>query len=76
MFANDTLKTHHLPLLEESLAFELNRYLKRGLGEAEWLSSCRRLALVPTATHLAGAESGNRLEQAVFNLKTAGLWPW
>lgn len=66
----------HLPLLEESLALEIDMYVTNGLNEAEWRSACHRLAGMSTAANLPGADAANRLEQAVSNLKQAHLWPW
>jgi hypothetical protein len=72
----DTPTNHKLPLLEEALAIEIARYYSHGLSEEEWRSFSQRLAKLPPSANVANTGAGNRLEQAVLNLKTAHLWPW
>ena len=68
--------TTQLPLLEESLAMDAAHHSRNGLSEKEWLSSLSHIAAIRTYESVPNHHVSNRLEQAVINLKVAGLWPW
>ncbi len=68
--------TSKLPLFEEALAMTAARYRATGMSEYEWLCTRKHLIKVQPMHTAPNSDAPNRLEQAVANIKAAGMWPW
>jgi hypothetical protein len=76
MMAYTLADSYKLPLFEEALAMIAARYRATGMSESDWLRTRRHLVNVQPLTTVPNSDAPNRLEQAVANIKAAGMWPW
>lgn len=74
--AIDAGEAAQLPPLELTLAANAAMERAHRATERQWRATKGHLAGQPALADIGNADAPNRLEQAIANLRAAGLWPW